>query len=118
MKTTRIFALFTALVLLLLALTSCGLTPAAALANAEKALSRAPYKLEMEMKLTCADKTYATIFEAMNTEMTMFVDGDNFCMDADVAGMDMTVTYADGTAYYSMSAYGQSVRQKVTLTEE
>ena len=118
MKTTKILALLMAIATLLCALTSCGLTPASAIAKAEKALAEAPYKIKMEMDLTCADKTYASIFEAMNTKMTMFVDGDNFQMGLSMSGVDVTVTYVDGTAYYSMSAYGQSVRQKVTLTEE
>ena len=118
MKKTRVLALLLVLAAMLTALSSCGLTPTSAIANAEKALTKAPYKIEMEMDLTCADKTYASIIEAMNTEMTMFVDGDNFQMGVSATGVDMTVTYVDGTAYSSMSAFGQIVRQKATLTEE
>lgn len=117
MKIKRIIGLLLIFSVIACMLTSCSETPAQVISKADKALTSKPYQVDMDMELTCGDKTYGSIFEGMENDVKMFVDGENFSMELDMMGMKADVIFAENTAYFSMSMFGQTVKQKAAVTE-
>lgn len=102
-------------------LTACDGT-AAVLAKADKALEDAPYTVTMSMNFTSDNKEMNELFELMNVEVPVTIDGNNMAMDMsmDVMGskVGMKMTVVDKVLYYNMDLMGQAMKMKCTLTEE
>ena len=113
MKTTkRIISLILTFAIVVLAFTSCALTPQAAMKKADKALIGASYKLSTKVEVSSNNEFVNGVFAGMNNEIDTYVDGNNFSFDFNVSGVKMSADCVDNTAYFDISAYGQS--QKFT----
>ena len=119
MKTKRIIALAISVAILVCMLVSCsGVSAAQMVEDADKALLNTPYKLDMDMEVTCNDKEFSKYFTDFNIDSEMYVDGQNCQMKLNIAGLGMDVTCVENDAYCIISLFGQDVKMMASVTEE
>ena len=130
MKHTRIISVFLALVLILSTLTACSRTPEELVANADKALSKKPYTVEIEVDYYSANSTVSGIFEQLERlDSNVYVDGkdikavsDLSINDGDTENRFLNVyTVKDGVVYlyteYHTGEYKQEFKNKAVTDE-
>ena len=86
MKITKLLALILAIVLSLVAMTSCDVVYETAadkiLETADKKLSEAPYKMDIEMSFSSKNSEINEALSMFNSsEIEMLVDGSNIAMN-------------------------------------
>ena len=117
-----------ALLIAMLAMSVCAfasceaVTAASAIKKADQALLDAPYTVTMSMNFQSDNAEVNAIFEAMNMEIPVTVDGDNmaFTVKSESMGMSASIsmTVVDKVLYYDMSLFGQTAKMKANLTDE
>lgn len=120
MKIKKLLVLIVSIALMLSLLASCGaLTAAQAISKADAALLENPYKLDMEMKMSCDDTKYKKYFTNFNIESETYVDGQNCQMVLDFGLMNMDITCVDNEVYCILSLFGMtSNKMKAELGED
>lgn len=123
MKKILSIALALMLVASLFAFTSCGeKEPKEMLQDADKALSGKPYVMTMKMNFNSDNADMKEVFEMMNMEIPVTIDGNNMAMDMSMDLMGQTIstkfTLVDKSVFMNVSAAGMSVKQKATLNDE
>ncbi len=120
----KILSLALALMMLVsvFALTSCEKEPKELLDDAAKALAEKPYTMTMKMDFQTENAQIQEVFDMMNMEIPITVDGDNVAMDMSMDMMGQSIalkmTIVDKVLYYSMSAGGMGAKMKATLNDE
>ncbi len=125
MKKFLSLALALMMILSLATLTACEQEPKEMLEAAAAALEKAPYKMTMKMNFSSDNEEMNEIFEMMNMEIPVTVDGDNLSMDmtmdmGELLGGSMTahVVLFDKVMYYDMAFGALSMKMKTTLNDE
>ncbi len=110
------------LVMSVLAFTACEKAPQDLLAEAEQILAEKPVKMTMKMNFQSDNAEIQKIFDMMNIEVPVIIDGENMAMDMSMDVMGQTVvakmTLVDKVLYYNMELMGQSMKMKANLTDE
>ena len=107
-----------------LSFASCeALTAVSALAQADEALSKAPYTFTLSMDLHSDNDDLNTIFDAVSMDIPVTVDGKNLALDMSmdiVEGIsaDLNMVVVENILYYNMSLMGESVKMKAAMTQE
>ena len=117
-----------ALLIAMLAMSVCAfasceaVTAASAIEKADKALTEAPYTMNLAMNFSSDNAEVNSMLEVMNMEIPMTIDGDNVAMSmaVETSGMKISLdmTILGSTLYYNMDFLGQSMKMKTTMTEE
>ncbi len=117
-----------ALMIAMLAMSVCAfasceaVTAASAIKKADQALLDAPYTVTMAMNFKSDNAEVNEIFEAMNMEIPVTVDGENIAFNVSTESMGMTASFdmiiVDKVLYYELSLFGQTAKMKATLTDE
>ncbi len=122
MKKLLSVLLVLAMVGALLAFTGCEKAPEELLTAADEALTKGPYKMTLKTEFSSDDQTLQEVFDAMNLEIPVTIDGDNMAMDMsmDMEGMTMkaAVSLVEKTLYMSVDVSGMSVKMKTPMTDE
>lgn len=117
-----------ALMIAMLAMSVCAfasceaVTAASAIKKADQALLDAPYTVTMSTNFQSDNAEANAIFEAMNMEIPVTVDGNNLAINMTTEAMGMAVamnmTVVDKVLYYELSMFGETAKMKATLTDE
>lgn len=113
-----------ALMIAMLAMSVCAfasceaVTAASAIKKADQALLDAPYTVTMSMDFQSDNAEVNEIFESMNMEIPVTVDGDNMAMSMSMGIMNINMVVVDKVLYCDTSMMGQNIKMKATLTDE
>lgn len=114
----KFLVLILSLSLVCCALTSCSETAAEAVAKADKALLSKPYQVDMDMSFSCDNQEMSSIFESMETDAKMYIDGDNMKLVMEMMGAELEMLCYDKVMYMAISFDGQSQKAKATMNDE
>ncbi len=110
------------LVLSLFAFTACEKEPRDLLEDAAKLLGEKPYTMTMKMDFSSDNAEMNSVFEMMNLEIPVHIDGDNLAMDMSMEIMEQTITtkmsIVDKVLYYDIQAAGLTQKLKANLSDE
>ena len=117
----KILALTLVLVMCIFSLVSC--TDAkAVLEEADAALANDPYKMTLKMNFESDNDELASVFELMNVEVPVTIDGENMMIDMSMEVMGETfetvITLVDKTIYYKMDMMGETMKMKSELSNK
>ena len=114
----KILVLILSLSVICCALTSCSETAADVIAKADKALLSKPYQVDMDMSFSCDNQELSSIFESMETDAKMYIDGDSMKLVMEMMGAELEMLCHDKVMYMAVSFGGQSQKAKATMNDE
>lgn len=86
--------------------------------KADQALLESPYVATMEIEMSCDDTMYEDLFEITDANMKFYSNNGNTQIAMTISGVTVNLTFVEDTVYYHAYGYGESIKQKVTLTDE
>ncbi len=102
--------------------TAQGENPEELLAAASQSLTERPYTMTMKMEFSSDNQEMNAVFEMMNMEIPVTIDGENLSMDMsmDIMGETMTtkMILVDKVLYYDVQFAGVSQKMKATLSDQ
>ena len=92
------------------------------LGEADDALLAAPYKMNIKMNYSTEHEEFKEIFNAMNVNVPVIVDGNNMLIDVsmDVLGESVKtkMTLIENILYYDMDVNGEKIKMKSALEKD
>ena len=114
----KVLVLILSLSLICCALTSCSETAAEVIAKADKALLSKPYQVDMDMSFNCDNEELEPLFETMELDAKMYVDGDAVKFAMDMMGAEVEMLCHEKVLYMAISYGGFSQKAKATMNDE